>query len=289
MTRRAVRQSAFSLVTILACCLIPAAAAARSSTCPELIKPQPSPTATIASSASNGQLTALAGDGNPASKATLVMDYGTNRGRDIRTQTYRLSPGLDPNTVHLSLVNDINSENDPLPIGNRQLTYRVGVDHATGFVNVRVCYDPGAEHEPAAGRYTGSLLVSAPGAKPVPLALEFTFQDKGLLGVVLFALLGVLAGVVIQAFAAFQQAPTETRPKKIWPYLFNFRTLLAAGTGAVAGLTAYGKIESNPIWHSTMTTLLEIGGATLAATLAGKTLIDLKGPTEKEKDRGVAS
>jgi fructose-specific phosphotransferase system IIC component len=154
---------------------------------------------------------------------------------------------------------------------------------------VRVCYDPGANHEPAPGRYIGSLWVSAPGAAAVPLTLEFTFRDNGLVGVFLALLLGILAGVVVQAIAAYQQAPKETRPKKLGPYLINFRTLLIVGAGIVAGATAYGRIESDPTWNSTVPTLLALAGATFGATLAAKTATDLKGPTEKEKTSGMAS
>lgn len=288
MRRRTTRRQMLPLVTVLAFGLWPAAAMAQDSTCPDLIKPQPRPKALLSAGTGEGQITAVAGDGTPIPKPTLVMDFGSNRGRDVRSQTFRLSPGLDPNSVHLSVVNDINNKNDPLPIGDEQLTYRVGVDHATGWVNVRVCYDPGANREPAPGRYTGSLWVSAPGATAVPLTLEFTFRDKRLVGVFLSLLLGILAGVVVQAIAAYQQAPKETRPKKIKPYLINFRTLLTVGAGFVAAATAYGRIESDPTWSSTAPTLLALAAATFGATLAAKTATDLKGPTEKEKAKGMA-
>ncbi len=270
--------------------LLPATAIARKSTCPEVIKPQAPLAQTAPLGLPPGHLTAVSGNGTPLKEASLVMDFGGNRERDIRTQTFRLSEGLDPNSVRVSTVNDIPNGNDPLPTGHEQLTFRAGVSRVAGLVNVHVCYDPGAVNQPNAGRYAGVLLVSAPGARAAPLSVEFTFRDDQWLGAVMALLVGILAGVAVQAIATFQQAPKRTRPKKVWPYLFNFRTLLSAAAGAVTAIATYGKVvEGDPTWNSAGPTLLVLAGATFSATLAAKTAIDLKGPTDKEKGGGLST
>lgn len=270
--------------------LQPATAAARQSTCPEVIKPQAPLRQTNPVGLPLGHLTAVSGDGTPLNEASLVMDFGGNRERDIRTQTFRLSEGLDPSSVRVSTVNDIPNGNDPLPTGHEQLTFRAGVSRVSGLVNVHVCYDPGAVNQPNAGRYAGVLLVTAPGARATPLAVEFTFRDDQWLGAVMALLIGILAGVAVQAIATYQQAPKLTRPKKVWPYLLNFRTLLSLAAGVVAAVATYGKVvEGDPTWNSAGPTLLVLAGATFSATLAAKTAIDLKAPTEKEKGGGLAT
>jgi len=279
----------FLLVTVLAIGLVPTAAAARESTCPELIKLQ-APLAQSSTAPVKGRLTAVNGDATTIPKATLVMNFGASRGRDVRTQTYSLSGGLDPSTVRVSTVNDIVNGNKPLPIGHEQLTYRAGANPTTGLVNVRVCYDPGGYHQPDPGRYVGALLVTAPGAKAVPLAVEFTFRDDETAGVIIALLVGILAGTIVQAIAAFQQAPAASRPSGIRPYIVNFRSLASIGAGVVAAIGTYGKVvEGDPIWNASAPTLLALAGATFGATLAAKTFIDLKGPTAKEKDAGIST
>lgn len=66
--RRIFRYATLPLVTLLASGLVPAAAGARSSTCPELIKPQPRPKALLSTASDKGQITAVAGDGTPFPK-----------------------------------------------------------------------------------------------------------------------------------------------------------------------------------------------------------------------------
>lgn len=278
-----------SLIVVLVAGLIPPSAIARTSTCPELIKPQSPVRSVDASSASSGQLTAVSRTGTDVAEATLVMNFGTNRNRDVRTQTYRLSDGMDPSHVRVSTINDIVNGNDPLPIANQQLTYRAGPSPTTGLVNVRVCYDPGAQNEPAPGRYVGALLVSAPGAKPVPLAVELTFRDTRVWLTIAALLVGILAGIVLQAITTFQQAPKSSRPKAIWPYVFNFRALVGLGVGVVAAFTAYGNlVEGDATWRVTAPSLLALAGATFGAVVVGKTATDLKSPTEKERSKGLA-
>lgn len=279
-----------SAITVLLIGLAPAGAAARDSTCPELIKPQSPLPPKDARASSSGSFIAVDSKGAPIDEASLTMDFGTSRNRDVRTQTYELSGGLDPDGVRVSTVNDIVRGNDPLPIANGQLTYRAGKNSSTGLVNVRVCYDPGGPREPAPGRYVGALLVSAPGAKATPLSLELTFRDDQVWKAIVALVLGILAGAGVQAIAMFQQAPQDRRPRSPWPYIFNFRTVIAVGTGVVAAFTTYGKlVEGDPTWDSTMTALVALAGATFGATLAAKTAVDLKGPTSKEKTRGLAA
>jgi hypothetical protein len=212
------------------------------------------------------------------------MDFGDNRSREVRTQTYSLSKGLDPSTVRVSTVNDIVSGSKTLPIGHQQLTYRAYDNPTTGLVNVRVCYDPGGYREPSAGRYVGALLVTAPGAKASPLAVEFTVRDNATAEVILALLVGILAGTAVQAIATFQQTPKNDRPSKKLSYILNFRSVTSIGIGVVAAVGTYGKfVEGDPIWSATGPSLLSLAGATFGATLAAKTAVDLKGPTEKEK------
>ncbi|HET8863611.1 MAG TPA: hypothetical protein VFM94_10215 [Solirubrobacterales bacterium] len=280
------------LLLLLAALLavLPTSAAARESRCPELIKKQ-SPAAASASksSASEGNLEAVNGEGVPIPKATLVMDFGSKRNREVRTQTYRLSGNLNPDTVRVAPVNDFVSGNKPLPIGHEQLTYRVGVDKATGLVNVRVCYDPGGYAEPTPGRYVGAMMVSVQGAAAVPMAVEFTVRDNELAGVVIALLIGIVAGALVQAIAMYQQAPQDTRPSGWRPYLFNLRTLVSVGAGVVAAIATYSKaVDGDPTWNATAATLLSLASATFFGTLAAKTAADLKGPTEKEKKKGLA-
>lgn len=279
--------SAISLVLIG---LVPTGAAARESTCPELIKPQSPLSPGKAKSSSTGYFIAVDNEGGPIDEATLAMDFGTSRNRDVRTQTYELTDGLDPDTVRVSTVNDIVRGNDPLPIANGQLTYRAYTNRSTGLVNVRVCYDPGGAREPEAGRYFGALLISAPGAKATPLALELTFRDDQTWKAIAALLVGVLIGVFIQAIALFQQAPPVRRPKKIWPYVFNLRSLVVLGTGLAVAFTTYGQVvDGDPTWSASISELGKLAGAAIAATLAAKTAADLKGPTEKEKTKGLAA
>jgi hypothetical protein len=281
---------ALSAIALLVVGAVPALATARESTCPDLIKPQAPVPATSAAASSAGVFAPVDNTGSEIDEASLAMDFGTSRSRDVRTQTYRVSSAIDPDTVRVSTVNDIVRNNDPLPIANGQLTYRAGKSSSTGLVNVRVCYDPGGPHEPAAGRYVGALLVSAPGAKATPLSLELTFRDDQVWKAIVALVVGILAGAVVQAIAMFQQAPQQRRPSSPWPYIFNFRTLISVGTGVVAALSAYGKlVEGDPTWDGTGTALLALAGATFGATLAAKTAVDLKGPTSKEKTKGLAA
>ena len=269
--------------------MFPIAASARESACPALIKPQ-TPVTLPASNPVTGHLNAVNGEGNDVDEASLAMDFGPDRARDVRTQTYRLSPGLDPTSVRVYTVNDIVDHNDPLPIGHQQLTYRAGTTPAGDLVNVRVCYDPGGYREPTAGRYVGALLVTAPGAKSVPLAVEFTFRDNNLIAIVAALLIGIVAGVVLQAFAIRQQAPKETRPTTVRSYLLNFRILFAVGGGVVGALTAYSKlVADNPTWDGSVSSLLSLVTAAFGATVVTKAAFDLKSPTETEKDAGLAA
>lgn len=265
-------------------------AGARESSCPELIKKQsPASRPATKSAAPTGRLEAVNSEGVPIPKATLVMDFGSNRNRDVRTQTYRVSGNLNPEAVRVAPVNDFVSGHKPLPIGHEQLTYRVGVDRATGLVNVRVCYDPGGYAEPTPGRFVGAMMVTAPGADPVPMAIEFTVRDNELASVVIALLIGIAAGAIVQAIAMFQQAPKRSRPTGWRPYLFNLRTLVSVGAGVVAAIATYSKaVDGDPTFDATAATMLSLASATFFGTLAAKTAADLKGPTEKEKERGFA-
>ena len=272
-----------SLIAVLITGLVPATAAARESSCPDVIKPEPTVAQQSTAGATKGRLTAVDGKNDPIGDATLVMDFGGDRSREVRTQTYSPSPDIDPSTVRVSTVNDIVSGSKTLPIGHKQLTYRAYVNQA-GLVNVRVCYDPGGFREPAAGRYVGALLVLAPGAKATPLAVEFTIRDNETAEVILALLIGILAGTAVQAIAMFQQTPKNDRPSKKLSYILNFRSLISIGIGVVAAIGAYGKfVEGDPVWAATGPSLLSLAGATFGAILAAKTAVDLKGPTEKEK------
>jgi len=275
------------LIAALLTGLVPATAAARESACPDLIKRQSAVAQASTDTAPTGRLTAVNGSSAPIADATLVMDFGASRNREVRTQTYSLSAGLDPDTVRVSTVNDIVDGNKTLPIGHQQLTYRAYDNPTTGLVNVRVCYDPGGYREPDAGRYVGALLVTAPGAKAAPLAVEFTLRDNETGAAIIALLIGILAGTAVQAIATFQQTPKKERPSKAWAYIFNFRSAASIGTGVVAAIGAYGKfVEGNSVWEATGPSLLSLAGATFGATLAAKTFVDLKGPTEKEKAKG---
>lgn len=268
------------------------AAAARESFCPELIKRQlPNAAASSTTAIDPGKsLTAVNGEGTAVAKATLAMDFGGSRNRSVRTQTYRLSQGIDPASVRVSPVNDFVSGNRPLPIGHEQLTYRAGLDRATGLVNVRICYDPGGFAEPTPGRYVGAMMVTAPGVEPEPMAVEFTFRDNDYVSVFFALLIGIVAGAVVQGIAMYQQAPKGGRPPGWRPYLLNLRTLVSVGAGVVAAIAAYSKtVEGDATWDATAATLLSLSGATFFGTLAAKTAADLKGPTQKEKDKGLAS
>jgi len=288
MARHLIRNCAPLLIAVLAAGLLAPAAEARESSCPELIKKQ-LPASATASSNPRGSLEAVNNEGVPIPKATLVMDFGSNRSRDVRTQTYRISGNLNPDAVRVAPVNDFVSGNTPLPIGHEQLTYRAGVDQATGLVNVRVCYDPGGHAEPSPGRYVGAMVVSAPGIRPVPMAVEVTIRDNELASVMLALLIGIAAGAAIQAIAMYQQAPRRTRPAGWRPYLLNLRTLVSVGAGVVAAIATYSKaVDGDPTWNATAATLLSLASATFFGTLAAKTAADLKGPTQKEKERGFA-
>ncbi len=269
--------------------LLPTAAAARESTCPELIPRQRDAVEADKAGNPSGRLIPLDRDGTGLGQATIAIDFGAGRDRQIRTQTYRPSPGVDPETIRVTPLSDILSEDHSLPTSEEQLTMRVGVDPITHWAKVRVCYDPGAKREPAPGRYVGTLTVISPEAKPVALGVEFTFRDRSWVGAAFALLLGILAGIAVQAIASYQQAPKETRPRTVRPYVVNFRTLLSIGAGVVTAIATYGRVvEADPTWNSTGPTLLALAGATFSATLAAKTAVDLKGPTEKERDKGLA-
>jgi hypothetical protein len=285
------RLTLLATAALLAGSAMPANAVARESTCPELIKPQSPVSAASATSAdSGGFFTAVDSSGSAIDKATLAMDFGINRNRDVRTQTYRLSPNIDPDDVRVSTVNDIVRGNDPLPIANGQLTYRAGKIPSTELINVRVCYDPGGAREPGPGRYLGALLVSAPGAKATPLSLELTFRDDQIWKALVALLVGILAGAAVQAFAIFQQAPRGRRPRRIRPYILNFRALFAVSAGIVAAFTAYDKlVAGDPTWDASGSALVALAAATFGATMTTKTALDVIGPTGKERSKGLAA
>lgn len=279
---------AFLLLTAALAVSGPGTAAARE-TCPHLIKRQ-DPVAVPSATVPPGQtMTAVNNEGAPIQRATLVMDFGSSREIEVRTQTYRVSNGIDGHTVRVAPVNDFVSGNTPLPRGPQQLTYRAGVDPTTGLVNVRVCYDPGSGKEPAAGRYVGAMMVSAPGVAAIPLTVEFTVRDNDLAGAVIALILGILVGLVVQAIAIYQQAPKDSRPPGWRPYLINLRTLFSAGAGVVAAIATYSKaIDGDPTWNASVATLFALASASFFGTLAAKTAADLKGPTKKEKSKGLA-
>jgi hypothetical protein len=277
------------LIAIALSGLVTETAAARESSCPSLIKKQSKRPIPAEPPSPNGTLTAVNDEGIPIPKATLVMDFGSGRDRDVRTQTFQLSGDIDPATVRVSPVNDFVSGNEPLPIGHEQLTYRAGVDSATGLINVRVCYDPGGHAEPAAGRYVGGMTVSAPGVKAAFLSLEVTIRDNGLAGVIFALMIGIAAGAAVQAIAMYQQAPKQSRPSGWQPYLLNLRTLVSVGAGVVAAIATYSKVvDGDPTWNGSVAALLSLASATFFGTLAAKTAADLKGPTQKEKEKGLA-
>lgn len=275
--------------TLFVIASLPTKADARESTCPDTVKPQ-TPIPGAHTDTKHGRIIPVSSTGTPLESATLTMEFGLNRDRAVRTQTYRVSGGIDPDAVRVSTVNDFVRGNEALPISNGQLTYHASTNPGTGLVNVRVCYDPGGEKEPTPGRYIGSLLVSAPSAMESTLALQLTFQDDETWKPYMALIVGILGGLGVIAIAAYQQAPESTRPKRLYPYVFNLRMLVALVTGLVAAYAAYGKlVDSDPTWDDTKVTILALVGASFSATLAGKTVSDLKGPTDKEKDQGTRS
>lgn len=278
------------MLVLIAAGSIPATAMARESTCPELIKPQDEIEAEAPPDTPPGALNPVSSEGQTIGKATLAMDFGTDRARDVRTQTYRIAGDVDPETIRVSPINDFVNGNKALPIGHEQMTYRAGIKRAgrQELVNVRVCYDPGGASEPDPGRYAGAFLVSGDNAESV-LAVELTFQDDNLVAVIFALLLGIVAGVALQAIAIRQQAPKGSRPENPRAYLLNFRILLALGGGAVAAIGAYSKlVAGDPTWDGSIASLFSLTSTTFGATVVTKAAIDLKGPTETEKREGLA-
>jgi hypothetical protein len=291
----------YALLLLVTACIVgsaPVNAGARESTCPDVIKPQ---AALKASSLNNGgtsspddveavSLAPISADGVAIGKATLALSFGRERSEKVRTQTFLVPPGVDPDTVRVSTLNDFVDGNDALPIAHQQLTYRAGKSPDGEHVNVRVCYDPGGLREPDPGNYVGALWVKAPGAKPALLTVEFSLSDDDLTGVIAALLIGILAGVVLQALAIRQQAPKDKRPTGFRSYFLNFRILIAAGGGAVAAIGAYSKlVAGDPTWDGSVSSLFSLVTATFGATVVTKAAIDLKGPTETEKKDGLAS
>jgi hypothetical protein len=220
------------------------------------------------------------------------MDFGADRNERLRSQTYRMPAGFAAQDIHIGTINDIVNETtkDALVIRQQQLTFRANPNRADArLVNVRVCYDAGGPREPDAGRYQGTLLVSAAGLQPSPLSLAITVRDDAWWKPILALIFGLLVGIVARAIGDLQQAPT-TIGKSFWQYLFRLRILVALGFGVAAGIGAYIRlVEGNETFDGSFSAVWPLVGATFGATVAGKTITDiLKSPSDEDRDKGLA-
>jgi hypothetical protein len=281
--------SLLAVLALLAGGAFAADAAARESTCPELIKPQGEIEVSGLDGVPPGLLEPVNSEAATIGKPKLTMDFGSGRERSVRTQTYRLSGEVAPETIRVSTINDFVDGNTVLPIGHDQMTYRAGLRQAGRgeLVHVRVCYDPGGFREPKPGRYSGALLVSGDNAESV-LAVELTFRDDNLFWVIVALLLGIGAGVLLQVGVLRQQAPAN-RTHNWRAYLFNFRIVIAMGAGVAAAIGAYSQlVAGDPTWDGSLGSLFKLTTTTFGATVAAKAFADLKGPTETERREGLA-
>src|SRR5206468_10938320 len=99
----------------------------------------------------------------------------------------------------------------------------------------------------------------------------------------------LVGGAIARAAGDLQQRPGRTTRSLLWAYVWNWRFVLMIGAGAAAGVVAYIKLfESNPTFDGSMGALWPLAGATFTATVTAKTVADLRKPSEKDVEEGLA-
>ena len=255
---------------------------------------------------------AIGADGGVEPNPELMFAFGARSNALIRRQSFKSQePDDKQGFVLLADVSD-EETGEALPLGtiNAKLASVPVLDKA---VRLSVCIDPVAENGDRleAGTYSGAVAFGLHTARPQVLGsvpVELTVRDDHKLVVMAAILIGVIAGIVVRASGDIAQATgkpagqddattikTITVDESLVPpapqdYFFSLRFLVMLAGGLVGGLLVYGPLYADKpdATIDLFDSLIPLTAAAFTATLAAKSLADLRSPTLDERKKGIA-
>ena len=241
-------------------------------------------------------------DGNPQ----LTFKFGHTSSAIIRRQSFTAKGGKK--SYGFTLLEDLTDEEtgNDLPAGT--IKGKVGsISVLRAGIRLSVCIDPEPVGEPRIdpGTYTGAVAMgtraeSAQALTSIPVTVSIA-DDRDLIAMAA-VLIGVIAGLIVRAAGDMSQAtgrrleghdPDEKVP--LLPpdprdYLFSLRFLVMLAGGLIGGILVYGPLfaDAPDATVDLFDSLVPLGAAAFTATLAAKSLADLKGPTLTERAQGLS-
>lgn len=243
-------------------------------------------------------LVPIGADGAPAQDPSLNFAFGSSRGALTRSQAFRVPDSTKRKTLRYGFIVDLIDDETNEAIPAQAIAGRVRpVSIAKRAVSFRLCIDPTPEAHPEIGdgTYTGTVKVGRPAMKPDQVAsvpITVTISDGRRIIAMLAVLIGVIVGLVVRATGDLTQAPGTTAgsaPMTV-EYVYSLRFLVTLAGGLLAGALVYGPVFADKADGTIglFDSLLPLAAAAFTATLAAKSLADLRSPTQGERVAGVA-
>jgi hypothetical protein len=246
-------------------------------------------------------------DGAKEADPELAFQFGHTKGAIIRRQSFA-AKGAGAKSYGFALLADLTDEEtgNDLPMGT--IKGKIGsLAVLRAGIRLSVCIDPEPPGEPRInpGTYTGAVAIGtraerAQALTPVPVTVSVA-DDRDLIALAA-VFIGVIAGIIVRAAGDLSQAtgralddqPADEKAPILPPdpkdYFFSLRFLVMVAGGLIGGLLVYGPLfaDDPDATVDVFESLIPLAAAAFTATLAAKSIADLKGPTLRERAQGLS-
>jgi hypothetical protein len=161
---------------------------------------------------------------------------------------------------------------------------------------LELCIDPalaGERLDP--GSYTGTVAIGASATRTqnlAPVPITITIADDRKIIAMIAILVGIVAGIVVRASGDLAQAPgtSADQPPSAKDYFLSLRFLVMIAGGLLAGVLVYGPLYADDPSADlgSVGLLIPLAAASFTATLAAKSIADLRSPTKAERQQGLS-
>jgi len=245
--------------------------------------------------------TAVGSDGTLDPDPAITFAFGHSSGALVRRQGFRVAAGQRVENQGFQLLSNFAADSGET-IPDAMVKGRLGrIAILRSAVRLSLCVDPAPPGRDRLdpGTYTGVVAVGPPSARPQQLAavpVTVTIADGRKLIGMLAVLIGVIAGIVVRASADLAQAPGAHdddelgEPERVRLYFFSLRFLVMLAGGLLAGVLVYGPLygDDPAATADLIDTLIPLAAAAFTATLAAKSIADLRSPTGDERASGLS-
>jgi hypothetical protein len=218
--------------------------------------------------------------------------FGTDRGAFVRTWAFTISRPMPSEDVRMFVPFGAIKHESGRQLPARHIAAKVGTGApGPGLVAASICIDPlvgGNEILP--GAYSGTAFVGV-GNDVTPLPLSATVQDDSRWWVVLAAIVGAGAALVVKVVADVQTVglPGGADEGRAIQNLASPRFTVAIGAACVVSVYSFQTIyNDDPAFVATFGNVWRITAETFAGTLAAKAVTDLARPGAKGTDEAGA-